>query len=412
MANKIFSDRIITSIDIGTTKICVLIAQHLDDNHVEILGVGKAPSDGLKKGVVVDIAKTIHSIKLAAKEAEIMAGVTIESAYIGVSGAHIKSFNSQGVVPIKRGEITQLDIDAALASAKAVPVEEGQHILHVLPQYFVIDGRDQVTDPIGMHGVRLEVQAHIISGGIASVQNLVTCCERAGIKVADIILEQLASAEAVLSTDERELGIGVLDIGGGTSDLALYQHGSIRHTMVLPVAGNHFTNDVAVGLRITLKEAERVKREYGVADETLLGEDDIIEVEMVQGGNKNLVQQSDIMRIVQPRTDELLSIVHEEIVGKKLYRFMSAGLVLTGGGSLLLGMKERAEKIFNMPVRLGKPRVDYDLPESLNSPIYATGYGLLMYALKKRKDRNLAEMSGPSYKRIVFLMKSWVSDFF
>lgn len=412
MAKNIFSDRIITSIDIGTTKICVLIAQHLDQDRVEILGVGKAPSEGLKKGVVVDVAKTIHSIKLAAKEAELMAGVAIESAYIGISGAHIQSFNSQGMAPIKRGEITQLDIDAALASAKAIPVEEGQHILHVLPQYFIIDGRDQVTDPIGMHGVRLEVQAHIITGGIASVQNLVSCCERSGIKVADIVLEQLASAEAVLSRDERELGIGVLDIGGGTSDLALYQHGSIRHTMVLPVAGNHFTNDVAVGLRITIKEAERIKREYGVADPSLLLEDDVIEVEMVQGGQKNLVQQSDIMQIVQPRADELLSIVHDEIVKKRLARFMASGLVLTGGGSLLRGMKERAEKIFDMPVRMGSPRLDYDLPDSLDSPIYATGYGLIMYALKKQTDKTAAEMSGPSYKRIVFLMKSWVSDFF
>ena len=232
---------------------------------VEIIGVGKSPSDGLRKGVVVDIAKSVHSITRAVKESEMMAGVPVESAYVGIAGGHIQSVNSHGVVGIKRGQIRQSDIMNVLDAAKAIPIPEGQQILHVLSQYFIIDGRDKVHNPVGMHGVRLEVYAHIITGSVASVQNLISCCEQTDVRVKDIILEQLASADAVLSSDERELGVAVLDIGGGTSDLAIYQNGSIRHTMVLPVAGNHFTNDLAIGLRITLDESERIKKEYGIA---------------------------------------------------------------------------------------------------------------------------------------------------
>ena len=262
--------------------------------------------------MVVDVAKTIHSIRTAVKEAELMAGIAIESAYIGISGGHVQSLNSHGIAPIKNGEVTPYDVGRVIESAKAIPIKEGQHILHVLPQYFVIDSYDKLQDPVGMHGTRLEVQAHIITGAIASVQNLVKCCERAGVKINDIILEQLASADAVLSNDERELGVAVLDIGGGTSDLAIYQHGSIRHTMVLPVAGNHFTSDLAIGLRITLNDAERIKKEYGVAYKDLFKHDDLIEVEMVQGNKKNLVQRSDIADILEPRAQELFSLVHEE----------------------------------------------------------------------------------------------------
>ncbi len=385
MAKKIYSDRIIVSIDVGTTKICVLVANQLDDEHVEILGVGKAPSDGLSKGVVVDVAKTIHSIRTAVKEAELMSGIKIESAYIGISGGHIQSLNSHGIAPIKNGEVTPYDVARVLESAKAIPIKEGQHILHVLPQYFVIDSHDKVQDPVGMHGTRLEVQAHIITGSLASVQNLVKCCERAGVKINDIILEQLASADAVLSADERELGVAVLDIGGGTSDLAIYQHGSIRHTMVLPVAGNHFTNDLAIGLRITLKDAQRIKEEHGVALSSLVKNDDLVEVEMVQGDKKNVVQLSEIASILQPRAQELLSLVHEEIIKRHLQSFVISGVVITGGGSLLTGMQGCACEIFDMPVRIGKPRLEFDLPESLNNPIYATGYGLLIHALKKQK---------------------------
>ncbi len=408
---KVFSGRMIAAIDIGTTKICVLVANKVDKNHIEVLGIGKAPSEGLKKGIVVDVARTIESIKQAVKEAELMSGQNVESAYIGISGGHIKSINSSGAVPIKTGQVRTTDLEAVLAAAKAVQVAEGQQILHVLPQYFQIDGGDKLHDPTDMYGIRLEVQAHIITGSVASVQNLVNCCESAGVKVKDIVLEQLASAHAVLSDDERQLGVGVLDIGGGTSDLALYQHGSIRHTMVLPVAGNHFTNDLAIGLRTTIKDAERIKRKYGVATELLLEGDQQVEIEMVQGDIKRKIHCSEMIKILEPRASELLMLVHEEIVSKKLQSLITSGIVLTGGGSLLVGMKELAQTIFDCEVRLGPPRLQFGLSESLDSPMYATGYGLLLYALKEQKN-GLHDVSGPTIKKLFVRMKSWVADFF
>lgn len=407
---NISSDRIWVAIDIGTTKIAVLVAHQLTDSSLEIIGIGHAPSEGLSKGVVVDIAKTIRSIKQAVKEAEMMTGFPIEYAAIGVSGAHIRSLNSHGVVPIKKGEVRPDDIGAVIASAQAIPIVEGQQILHVLPQYFIIDGQERVKDPIGMYGIRLEAYVHIITGSVASVQNLVKCVQSAGIKVTDIVLEQLASADAVLSEDEREIGVGVLDIGGGTSDFALYQQGSIRHTMVLPIAGNHFTNDLAVGLRTTLREAERIKREYGIALFDMLKEDDVIEVETVQGAEKKLVFLHDIVSIIEPRAMELFSFVHEEIIKYHLQPLMGSGLVLTGGGSLLRGAQELSARIFNVPTRIGTPRSFYSLPESVSSPVYATAYGLLVHTMKKQGNTALThhQMSG----RILDRMKSWIADFF
>jgi len=408
---KVFANRVITAIDVGTTKICVLVANQLDKDNIEIIGVGKAPSDGLKKGVVVDIARTVKSIKSAIKEAEIMSGQNIESAYIGISGGHIQSVNSSGAVPIKTGQVRKSDVKNVLEAAKAVPIKEGQQVLHVLPQYFVIDGGDNLHDPISMHGIRLEVKAHIITGAIASVQNLVKCCEATGVKVKDIILEQLASASAVLSEDERQLGVGVLDIGGGTADLALYQHGSIRHTMVLPVAGNHFTNDIAIGLRTTIDDAEKTKKLYGVASKSLIDEDELIEIEEVQGGSKRFVKLSDLVSIIEPRAHELLLIVRDEIITNQLQQFVTSGIVITGGGSLLKGIDILGEEIFDMPVRIGPPRLQFGVSESLDSPIYATGYGMLLYALKKHAESYNA-ISGPVVKRVFLRMKSWVSDFF
>ena len=409
---RIILDNIITAIDIGTTKICVLIARKLGGGQVEIIGVGKSPSDGLRKGVVVDIAKSVHSITRAVKESEMMAGVPVESAYVGIAGGHIQSVNSHGVVGIKRGQIRQSDIMNVLDAAKAIPIPEGQQILHVLSQYFIIDGRDKVHNPVGMHGVRLEVYAHIITGSVASVQNLISCCEQTDVRVKDIILEQLASADAVLSSDERELGVAVLDIGGGTSDLAIYQNGSIRHTMVLPVAGNHFTNDLAIGLRITLDEAERIKKEYGIACMDVLEKNELIEVEMVQGTDRQVVRSSDLVRILQPRAQELLSLVHEEIIARKLESFIVTGVVITGGGSLLYGLKELTEQIFDHSVRIGNPRVTFDLPESLQNPIYATSYGLLIHVLKKECKASMYAVNCPLSRRVLEQMKSWVLDFF
>jgi cell division protein FtsA len=409
---RVYHEKIVSAIDVGTTKICVLIAQQLDGESIDILGIGKAPSDGLRKGVVVDIGKTIHSIKAAIQEAELMAGIQIESAGVGIAGGHIESVNSHGVVPVKQGEIRATDVANVLAAAQAIPIPEGMRILHVLPQYFVIDGHQQVVDPIGMHGVRLEVQAHIIMGAITSVQDLVKCCEQAGVAVSDIILEQLASADAVLSPDERQLGVAMLDIGVGTSDLALYQNGSIRHTMVLPVAGNHFTNDLAIGLRTTIQDAVRLKHQYGLVTSEVLIADEILEADMVHGSEKQFVQTSQLLRILQPRAQEIFDLVHREIVAKNLTRFMSTGLVLTGGGSLLKGMPELAHEIFNLPVRIGLPRIEFAMPESLNSPIYATGYGLLVHMVKRSEQQKMQATDGPLAQRVFDRMKSWVSDFF
>jgi cell division protein FtsA len=408
---RAFSDRFIISIDVGTTKICVLVAQLLDHNHVEIIGMGKSVSDGLKKGVVVDIARTVNSIKNAVQEASLTAGVPIESAYVGISGGHIASLNSQGMIPIKGGHVRSYDIAHALEAAKATPIPEGHYMLHILPQYFVIDGNERVQDPLGMHGMRLEVQAHIITGALACAQNLIKCCEMAGVKVQDIILEQLASADAILSVDERELGIGILDIGGGTSDFALYQQGTIRHTMVLPVAGNHFTNDIAIGLHTTRKEAERIKKEFGICYAPLIQANTVFDIEMIQGLDKQQVCQADLNAILQPRATEILSIVYEDIMRRELLSLMSAGFVLTGGGALLRGMTELAQTIFSVPVRIGSPKPEFGMGGLLESPLYATGYGLLLQGLKKRHD-NIESFSGPTVKRIFMRMKSWIADFF
>lgn len=407
-----FGDKIITSIDIGTTKICVLVAQHIEGDALNIVGIGTAPSTGLRKGVVVDIAQTVTSIKQAVKEAELMSGITIQSAHIGISGSHISSRNSHGMISIKKGVIQQNDIQQAIASAQAIPIDRDHQILHVLPQYFIIDGRERINNPLGMHGVRLEVQTHIIMGAISSVHNLVRCCQEVGIEVTDLVLEQLASADAVLSNDERELGVAMLDIGGGTADLAIYQQGTIRHTMVLPVAGNHVTNDIAVGLRITLNEAERIKKQFGMVGPHTVYENQLIEVELVHGKDRQVIQTADIVKIIEPRIYEMMALVRADITQHHMRQYMPTGMVLTGGGSLLRGIDLFTEQICACSVRIGKPTNHATLPPSLHSPIYATAYGLLIHALKKQQQKALSDTSWMGSKKIFERMRSWVVDLF
>jgi cell division protein FtsA len=409
---KVFSENIVVSVDIGTTKICVLVAQKNAQSSIEILGVGRAPSHGLKKGVVVDIQKTVDSIKTALKEAELVSGHTIESATIGLSGSHIKSINSHGAVPIKKREVRESDIAHVLETAKAIALPEGQQILHTLPQYFSIDGYDKILHPLGMAGIRLEAHVHIITGSIASVQNMVRCCNMAGIKVNDIVLEQIASAQAVLSPDEYELGVGVLDIGGGTSDFAIYQHSSIRHTMVIPVAGNHFTNDLAVGLHTTIEEAERLKKKFGLGIIHSNFVDEIITVQKIHAHDTKMTHQAHIISVLKPRAHELLTLVKQEIDRLSLQPLLTTGLVLTGGGSLLNGITTLAEDIIRVPIRIGIPKTGLKIPESLDNPIYATGYGLLLHALRNKQQCHfdLSEIS--TMTRLLFRMKTWVSDFF
>lgn len=408
---KVFHS-LMTSIDIGTTKISVIIAQKVSNDQFEILGVGKAPSHGLDKGVVVDIAKTVDSIKQAVKEAELMAGCSVTSAYIGISGSHIQSFNAHGAVPINRTQVQRSDIQAVLAAAKAVPIEEGQKILHVLPQYFIVDGKDRVSNPLGLHGVRLEAEVHVITGSIASMQNLIKSCELAGIVVKDIVLEQLASAAGVLSKDELILGVGVLDIGGGTSDFAMYQEGSIRYTKVLPIAGNHFTKDLAVGLHATLQDAERIKREYGDVTKAFENDGQEFEIESVHGNVVHKVSKQKAQYILHARALELCKFLQKEIQKSGLSSMMVSGLVITGGGSLLQGIDELAHSVLSLPVRTGGPKSEHTLLETLKNPIYATGYGLLQYALQKNKQNHFENLEGPMVKRIFTKMKTWVDKFF
>jgi cell division protein FtsA len=411
MANVFHS--LITAIDVGTTKISVLIAQKVGEDSIKILGIGKAPSDGLERGVVVDVARTVQSIKYAVKEAELMAGCSATPVFVGISGSHIDSFNTHGAVPIKRFQVKDVDIQAVLTVAQAVPIQEGQKVLHALPQYFIVDGKDRVSNPLGLHGVRLEAVVHVITGAVSSIQNLIKCCELAGVIVKDIVLEQLASADGVLSYDERVLGVGMLDIGGGTSDFAVYQQDSIRYTKVFPIAGNFFTKDLAVGLKSTIKGAEQFKREHGSVSLFVPNtQEQKYFIESVHGSQQHEVEIAQSSFILHARAFELLSMVDKEIKKASLESMMTSGLVITGGGSLLKGIDSLATKVLNIPVRLGVPRVDCSFADSLSSPIYATGYGLLKYAIKKNSMLGFDKMQGPMVQKIFMRMKSWVDKFF
>lgn len=410
--SKVFFERTLVALDVGTTKICALVAQQKESGTLEIIGIGRSPSQGLKKGIVVNVSQTVQSIRAALKEAELMAGISIESVYVGISGSHIRSMNSQGVVPVKKGQVSVNDITNALAAAQAIRVPEGQQVLQILPHYFVIDGQSMVRDPIGMHGIRLEVQAHIIMGATTSVQNLIECCNLAGVRVQDIFLEQIASAQAVLSPDEQELGATIIDIGGGTSDVALYQHGGIAYTSVLPVAGNQFTNDIAVCLRTTLECAERIKRQYAHVLEQSDDDEKLVEIEEIQGHSTHLVPVSKISEIVRPRAQEAFKLINKELNQNGLRNYMMAGIVLSGGGSLLRGMQQLAQNIFGVSVRIGAPNALYDIPESLRSPVYATVYGLLLCAHTRQEKASLLHNQEPVAKRIFSSMKSWIADFF
>lgn len=400
------------AIDIGTTKICVLVARSFTSESFEILGMGKAPSHGLSKGVVVDINKTVEAIAQAVQEASIMSGVSITHAAIGVSGSHIQSMSSHGMVSVKKGAVSQADIDAVMHSAQAVPLAPGKQLLHVLPKYFILDGQERVQNPLGMHAVRLEVQAHIVLGAIASVQNLVSCCEQAGVIVQDIVLEQIASGMAVLSADERALGVGVLDIGGGTSDFALYLNNAINYTVVIPVAGNHFTNDLAMGLRITLAQAEKIKKEVGSVSYERLSSNKPYVVESVETGVMRTIAERNINTILYYRAHELCGLLHTFIKQNNLQYHMSAGLVLTGGSSLLDGLVDLASHELEMSVRLGKPYVKQQFIEPLESPLYATAYGLLHYVCAKRNTDSISSDEQTLLGKITGRMKSWVSELF
>ncbi len=415
-------NELIVGLDVGTTKICAVVGEVKMDGTVDIIGVGRAPSKGLRKGIVVNIESTVESIKTAVKEAELMAGVEIRSVNVGIAGGHIKGFNSRGVIAAKGGEISQADIDRVVEAAKAVAIPLDREMLHVLTKEFIVDGQDGVMDPRGMSGVRLEAEVHIVTGAVAAVQNLVKCCEKADLEVADIVLEPLASAEATLDQDEKDLGIGIVDIGGGTTDIALFHQGSICHTSVIAIGGNQFTTDLAVGLRITAPEAERIKVEYATALMSNVSDDEVVRLKHTPVTSNTStssrrikeVPRRHLVAIIQPRTEELLNLVRQEIEESVCGKMITAGVVFTGGATQLDGMLELAEYILDLPVRRAVPVGVGGLIDIVSDPRHATGVGLVLYGAKKEFAhldlRSLGEEG--LFFGILNRMKLWVEGLF
>ncbi len=380
------SENLIIGLDIGTTKICVIVAERTE-NGVDIIGIGTHPSRGLRKGVVVDIDATVNSIKQAVEEAELMADCEITSVYAGIAGGHISGFNSHGVVAVKDREVREGDIRRVIDAAKAVAIPMDREVIHVIAQEFIIDEQDGIREPLGMSGVRLEAHIHIVTAAVTSAQNIVKCANRAGLNVMDIVLEPLASAEAALASDERELGVCLIDIGGGTTDIAVFHEGSIKHTSVLSLGGYHITNDIAVGLRTPFDEAERIKKKFGVAAARFLSGDDILSVPSVGGRRPRQMSRKMLCEIIEPRVDEILNLARQELAKHGLENRIPSGVVMTGGCSALEGMTELAEEVFEAPVRLGIPRNVGGLQDVVRGPMYATGVGLAIFGAAQEQGR-------------------------
>ncbi|MCC3144751.1 cell division protein FtsA [Halanaerobium sp. Z-7514] len=421
--------RIVTGLDIGTTKICALIAEVSGEDNIEIVGIGLAPSNGLRKGIVVDIDKTTHAIKSAIQKAERMAGQKVDSAYVGIAGSHIKSINSHGVVAVtgEEKEIKESDINRVLDAAKIIPVSSEEDILHVLPREFIVDGSPGIQDPLGMSGIRLEVETHIIKGVSTSIQNLVKSVLRAGLSVEEVVLEPLASSQAVLSEDEKELGVVLVDIGGGTTDLIVFHEGSIAHTSVLPVGGNHVSNDIAVGLRTPVSEAEKIKIMHGSVISERVDENDKIEVLSASGKERKMLSRKMLSQVIEPRMGEIFSLVKKELDQVGSRDLTPAGMVLTGGASLLEDSEELASNITELPVRIGEPDYVSGLSNVIDNPVYikkgdtvpraifSTAVGLVEYGIDNSDAKNNSARSKNS-KEVVSnffsKLKSWFSEFF
>ncbi|ACH37525.1 cell division protein FtsA [Citrifermentans bemidjiense Bem] len=406
-------DNLIVGLDIGTTKICAIVG-NVTEEGIDIVGIGTSPSKGLRKGVVINIESTVAAIKKAIEEAELMAGCEIKSVYAGIAGGHIKGFNSQGVIAIKNREVSPEDVKRVIEAAKAIAIPMDREVIHILPQEFIIDDQDGIREPLGMSGVRLEAKVHIVTGAVASAQNIVKSCNRAGLEVADIVLEQLSSSEAVLSSDEKELGVALVDIGGGTTDIAIFVDGAIKHTSVLSLGGNHLTNDIAVGLRTPMAEAERIKQKYGCCLSSLVGKDETIEVPSVGGRKPRILSRQLLCEILEPRVEEIFTLVNREIVKSGLEDSIASGVVITGGSTILEGMPELAEQIFNLPVRRGLPQRIGGLTDVVNSPVYATGVGLVVYGSKNVGVHEFPTQQSDEtvFRRVSRRMKDWFGEFF
>ena len=379
-------ERYIVGLDVGTSKVCAVVGESLDDGTLDVVGIGVAESRGIKRGVVVNLEAAVDSIKKAIEEAELMAGVEIDAVHLALSGPHIKGFNSRGVIAVagKNREITREDVRRAIDAAKAVALPTGREILHVLPQDFVVDEQDGIGAPVGMTGARLEVNVHIVTGAMSSTQNIIACVNRASVGVQDTVIEQLAASEAVLTPDEKELGVALVDIGGGTADIAIWERGSLWHTGVVPIGGDHCTNDIAVGLRTPIPDAEKVKRKYGCALSAMVDEDETIEVASVGGRKPRVMARRILSEILQPRAEEIFHLVWDEIRRAGYEKSLNSGIVLTGGGAILEGMPEIAEQIFDLPIRRGSPAGVGGLADHVSSPTFGTPVGLALYAHRNR----------------------------
>lgn len=401
------SGEIVVGLDIGTTKICAVVAEVRPDG-IEVIGMGSHPSEGLRKGVVINIEHTVNSIKEAVEEAETMAGCEISSVYAGIAGGHIKGFNSHGVIALKDREVTQKDIDRVIEAASAVAIPMDREVIHTLVQEYIVDDQDGIMDPLGMSGVRLEAKVHIVTGAVTSAQNIIKCANRAGLDVCDIVLESLASSEAVLTKEERNLGVALIDFGGGTTDMAVFSKGAIKHTSVLALGGDNVTYDIAVGLRTPRAEAEKIKIKYGCSLCSMIGRDETIEVPGVGGRKPKVLSRQILGEIIEPRVEEIFTLIHQELVRSGFDDKISSGVVVTGGSSELAGTAELAEQIFNAPARLGYPKGITGLVEVVNKPMYATAVGLVLYgANNAKKTKKFRIRDSNIFNRVMGRMKRW-----
>ena len=403
---------LIVGLDIGTSKIVALVAEALPEGGINIIGMGSAPSRGLKKGVVVDIEATVSAIQRALEEAELMANCKITQVYTGIAGSHIKAQNSSGMLPIRDREVSQSDKDRVVEIARALNIPADQQVLHVLPQEYIIDGQDGVREPLGMSGVRLEVKVHIVTGAVSAAQNIVKCVRRCGLEVQDLVLQPLASSKAVLNNDEKDLGVCLVDIGGGTTDIAVYTRGAIQHVAVIPIAGDQITNDIAMTLRTPTREAEDLKIQHGTALRQLADPKEMIEVPGIGERGPRMLSKQLLSEVIEPRAEELYSLVLAELRRSGFAEQLSSGIVLTGGSSQMRGMVELAEEVFDMPVRIGTPEYIGGFSERVKSPRFATSVGLLLTGLEKHETDQAARIQGASFKQILERMKSWFQQNF
>jgi cell division protein FtsA len=401
--------RLVVGLDIGTTKICAVVGSASRDG-VEIVGTGTYPSVGLRKGVVVNIESTVDSIQKAVEEAELMAGCEINSVYAGIAGGHIKGFNSHGIVAIKGNEVTDKDVERVIDAARAVAIPMDREVIHVLPQEFIVDEQDGIQHPLGMSGVRLEARVHIVTGAVTSAQNIIKCCNRAGLDVCDIVLQSLASSEAVLSQEEKALGAALIDFGGGTTDLAIFKGNSIKHTSVLALGGNNLTHDISVGLRTPMAEAEKIKIKFGTCLTGGIGSDETIEVAGVGGRKPRTLSRQILGEILEPRVEEVLNLVHREVFRASMEESITSGVVVTGGSCLLEGVTEIAESVFNLPTRIGKPVGIRGLVDVVSNPMYATAVGLVMYGAQSQPKKKFRIRDANIFDRVTARMKKWFKE--